>query len=253
MCRSITGNSSKQRNRAGQLEESADVQGGLLRAQDVCAAYRLIGENRDLGGDPALWFPRMCEGLCRLSAPRRRLPARDGGGAARSYRADLSLPVRPHRSLLRAVLATCALTRSRPIRSIVHCSKSPTDSSPGVDGRSSPTLCGTAPPCSTSISGQPVSTIGSFPWAKLERGGHQRDRSGSAIGDRFAPREQRLLHFFHGELGCLIGHSLVSATEPSPEKLSRRLRQTLACLWRATARSRSRRASASAMPPRIST
>jgi DNA-binding NarL/FixJ family response regulator len=43
-------------------------------------------------------------------------------------------------------------------------------------------------------------------------------------------REQRLLSFFHGELGPLIGRSLVSVTEPSPEKLSPRLRQTLTCL-----------------------
>ena len=52
-----------------------------------------------------------------------------------------------------------------------------------------------------------------------------------APGEReFSTREQRLLNFFHGELGRLIGRSLVSATEPSPEKLSPRLRQTLACL-----------------------
>jgi DNA-binding CsgD family transcriptional regulator len=39
-----------------------------------------------------------------------------------------------------------------------------------------------------------------------------------------------LLEFFHGELGRLVGRQLVSATEPSPEELSPRLRQTLACL-----------------------
>ncbi|HYT63429.1 MAG TPA: hypothetical protein VEL50_05990, partial [Gemmatimonadales bacterium] len=38
----------------------------LLRLQDVRDAYRLIGECRDLGSDPALWCPRMLEGLCRL-------------------------------------------------------------------------------------------------------------------------------------------------------------------------------------------
>src|SRR5207248_4483763 len=46
----------------------------------------------------------------------------------------------------------------------------------------------------------------------------------------FSPREQRLMTFFHEELGRLIGRALVSATEPSPDKLSPRLRQTLACL-----------------------
>jgi DNA-binding NarL/FixJ family response regulator len=46
----------------------------------------------------------------------------------------------------------------------------------------------------------------------------------------FSPREVRLLRFFHGELGPLIGRALVSATEPGPDALSPRLRQTLACL-----------------------
>jgi DNA-binding CsgD family transcriptional regulator len=52
-----------------------------------------------------------------------------------------------------------------------------------------------------------------------------------ALGERdFSPSEVRLLEFFHGELGRLVGRQLVSATESSPEKLSPRLRQTLACL-----------------------
>lgn len=52
-----------------------------------------------------------------------------------------------------------------------------------------------------------------------------------AAGERdFSPRERRLLNFFHGELGPLIGRALVSDTELSPQRLSPRLRQTLACL-----------------------
>jgi DNA-binding CsgD family transcriptional regulator len=52
-----------------------------------------------------------------------------------------------------------------------------------------------------------------------------------AVGEReFSPREQRLVSFFHEELGRLVGHSLVSVTEPSPDELSPRLRQTLASL-----------------------
>ncbi len=72
-----------------------------------------------------------------------------------------------------------------------------------------------------------------------------------AIGERdFSPREQRLLDFLHGEIGPLIGRSLVSAAEPGPREAvpggsARRSRVS----WKATARSRSRRASASA-PPR---
>ena len=49
----------------------------LLRFQDVRDAYRLIGECRDLGSDPAMWHRRMLEGLCRLIGAR----AATGGGA----------------------------------------------------------------------------------------------------------------------------------------------------------------------------
>src|SRR4051794_23292438 len=38
----------------------------MLRVGEVRDAYRLIGECRDLGNDPARWFPRMLEGLSRL-------------------------------------------------------------------------------------------------------------------------------------------------------------------------------------------
>jgi DNA-binding NarL/FixJ family response regulator len=52
-----------------------------------------------------------------------------------------------------------------------------------------------------------------------------------AIGEReFSPRGRRLLSFFHGEVGPLIGRSLVSAAEPRMDTLPPRLRQTLACL-----------------------
>jgi len=52
-----------------------------------------------------------------------------------------------------------------------------------------------------------------------------------AQGEReFSPRQQQVMTFFHVELGALVGRSLVSATEPRPNTLSPRLRQTLACL-----------------------
>jgi hypothetical protein len=38
----------------------------LLRVQDVRDAYRLIGDCRDLGSEPALWQRRMLVGLCQL-------------------------------------------------------------------------------------------------------------------------------------------------------------------------------------------
>ena len=45
-----------------------------------------------------------------------------------------------------------------------------------------------------------------------------------------AGAHQQLLRFFHGELGRLIGRSLVDASAPRSDKLPPRLRQTLACL-----------------------
>ena len=63
------------------------------------------------------------------------------------------------------------------------------------------------------------------------------ERSFSALclhrspGERdFSAREQRLVSFFHAELGPLVGRALVSIAEASPDDLSPRLRQTLACL-----------------------
>jgi len=38
----------------------------LLRFRDVRSAYRLIGDCRDLAGDPAAWHGRTLEGPCRL-------------------------------------------------------------------------------------------------------------------------------------------------------------------------------------------
>jgi len=205
----------------------------LLRAQDVCAAYRLIGECRDLGGDPALWFPRMCEGLCRLfgastatagegwwrrpHGPIEPISAFQFGLTGRYYELFMAymraneiaadpiyrplqhVPDRLITRTRRQVISDAVWYRSAVFNEYFR----PT----GIDHRI--------------VSLGQSSNAGAISGIDLDR----------PIGDRdFAPREQRLLHFFHGELGCLIGHSLVSATEPSPEKLSRRLRQTLACL-----------------------
>jgi DNA-binding CsgD family transcriptional regulator len=61
----------------------------------------------------------------------------------------------------------------------------------------------------------------SFSACCLHRGPRERD---------FSPREQRLVSFFHAELGPLVGRALVSIAEASPADLSPRLRQTLGCL-----------------------
>ena len=204
----------------------------LLRVQDVGDAYRLIGECRDLGGDPALWQRRMLEGACRLfgvhaaaggegrwirphSTPQA-LSAFDAGLDARGREAHMAyhrelgprgdpifealqqLPGRLVTRARRQLVSDAAWYRSaaweyrRPI---------------GIDEQL------------TSI--YQVSDDGAITVIALHRAPRERE---------FSPREQRLVSFFHEELGRLVGHALVSVTEPSPDKLSPRLRQTLACL-----------------------
>src|SRR5437867_2073605 len=89
----------------------------LLRVQDVRDAYRLIGDCRDLGSDPALWHRRMLEALCRLIGvpaavggegrwirphrrPRGQLHARDGDrDVETALVAFTRLPRRSHRTV----------------------------------------------------------------------------------------------------------------------------------------------------------
>lgn len=39
----------------------------MLRVSDVCAAFRLIGDCRDAGGDSTQWEHLALEGVCRLA------------------------------------------------------------------------------------------------------------------------------------------------------------------------------------------
>lgn len=205
----------------------------LLRVQDVQDVYRLIGECRDLGSDPALWFPRMLEGLCgifgALSAtggegwwarphrPVEPVSAFQFGLKGRHYERFLEymrtngpaadpiyhplqqLPDRLITRTRRQLLSDALWYRSVVFNDYLR----PTNIDHFL------------------ISLGQVSDAGAISGIHLDR----------STGDRdFSSREQCLLNFFHGEIGRLIGRALVSATEPSPEKLSPRLRQTLACL-----------------------
>jgi DNA-binding CsgD family transcriptional regulator len=205
----------------------------LLRVQDVLAAYRLIGECRDLGSDPALWHRRMLDGLRRLigapAAPggegrwlRPRsaveaISAFDAGFDARTrelyiaYRRELGPRGNP---IWRALLNVPGRLVTRTRRQLVS----------DTEWYRSVAFNQYRRPCRVDhqlTSVYQTSDDGAISVITVVR----------ALGERdFSPREQRLLNFFHGELGPLIGRSLVSATEPRPDKLSPRLRQTLACL-----------------------
>jgi DNA-binding NarL/FixJ family response regulator len=205
----------------------------LLRFHDVRDAYRLIGDCRDVGGDPVLWHRRMLEGLCRLLGARAAT-----GGEGRW--------VRPHRDI-EATFAVDVGIDSRAHELYVAYMR---DLGPGAD------------PIFQAMGQLPGRLVvrtrrelvsdrrwyRSRAWDEYRRPIDIDDQLTSifqtsdagivsviailrASGERdFSARERRLLTSFHEELGRLIGHALVSATEPTPPRLSRRLGQTLTCL-----------------------
>jgi DNA-binding CsgD family transcriptional regulator len=209
------------------------VKSDLLRLQDVRDAYRLIGECRDVGSDPALWGPRILEGLCRLIGA-----AVATGGEGQWHRPHRAVePISAFdvgfdsyaRELFLAYMRDPGPADHLIFRALQH-----------VPGR-----------LVTYTRRQLISNTAwyrSVLWNEYYRPGridHQLtsvyqtsdDGAISAIclvrapGERdFSPRERQLVDFFHAELGPLIGRSLVSVLEPSPERLSPRLRQTLGCL-----------------------
>src|SRR5919108_5400525 len=205
----------------------------LLRVQDVRDAYRLIGECRDLGSDPALWHRRMLEGLCRL------IGARTGAGGEGRWK-------RPH-SPVKVISAIEVGLDSREHQLFVAYFREvgppgdPIFRALGRLGdrhvvRTRRQLVSDAAWYGSSVWNDYQRLIGidhQFTSVYQVAGTDAIDVIGlhRSVGERdFSPRAQRLLAFFHAELGPLIGRALVSAAEPSPDALAPRLRQTLACL-----------------------
>ena len=58
---------------------------GMLRVSDVCAAYRIIGDCRDVGGDPSQWEQLALEGMCRLAGGFAAAVAKECGCGRRSH------------------------------------------------------------------------------------------------------------------------------------------------------------------------
>jgi DNA-binding CsgD family transcriptional regulator len=205
----------------------------LLRVQDVHDAYRLIGECRDLGSNPALWHQRMFEGLCGLIG----VPATSGGEARW---------IRPHRAI--EPIAAYGAGFDSHGREVYRAYMRELTPSGDPVFRALQHLCGRHVTRTRRQLVPDSVWYRSAAWTDYHRPTKIDDRLASvyqvsddgavsvitlhrAPGEReFSPREQQLLSFFHGELGRLISRSLVSATEPSPDRLSPRLRQTLACL-----------------------
>jgi DNA-binding CsgD family transcriptional regulator len=205
----------------------------LLRVQDMRDAYRLIGECRDLGSDPTLWQQRMVDGLRpligvpavaggegRWTRPRggvEAISAFDAGFDSRGreiYRAYLRELGPDDKPLFEAIRHVPGRLVTRTRRQLVS------------DAAWYRSVAWNEYRRPIKIDDQLTSVYripetGTINVIALHRAGGERE---------FSPREHRLLSFFHEELGRLVGRSLVSAMEPSPDKLAPRLRQTLGCL-----------------------
>jgi DNA-binding CsgD family transcriptional regulator len=204
-----------------------------LRFRDVRAVFRLIGECRDLGKEPGLWFRRMLEGLAVLfgvvqaaggevfwdRSGRHLQPVSAysvtaeaaGNEVFDAYGRDEGWGGDP---VMQAIekLSGRLITRTR--RQLV--SDADWYGSDSFDRYRGPAR----------IDHQLVSVL-----QVSDNGATSIVSMARALGERdFSPRERRLLNLFHAELGGLIGGPLVSATDPSVAQLSPRLRDTLACL-----------------------
>jgi DNA-binding CsgD family transcriptional regulator len=205
----------------------------LLRVAEVRDAYRLIGDCRDLGNDPALWHQRLFDGMCRMfggqsvtggegrwrgpSAPAEIISAFSSGfdtNAIALYERYLRHngidddPVFPVVQRLRSRIVT--RTRRQLVSDRAWYGSGAFNEyyrAIGIDDRLL-SVCQT-------IEGGTIDVV------NVSRG----------LGERpFSSRESNWLQFLRTELATLIGRSLVSAVEPNPDGLSPRLRQTLACL-----------------------
>jgi DNA-binding CsgD family transcriptional regulator len=205
---------------------------GRLGVNDVCRAYRLIGECRDLGRNPNLWYPHLLQGVSDLVGADAAVGGEGRWGHARGAVEVVS------------VYDTGFDARGRDALTAYHRDLTPSgDPIFNVLGRSPGRL--------VTLTRREMITdavwyrSACFDYHRLANVDHQAtsvfqftvDRDISVIaahrglGKRdFSQRERRLLDFFHSEVGPLIGHALVTSTEVTPERLPPRLRQTLALL-----------------------
>ncbi|MGE3509988.1 MAG: helix-turn-helix transcriptional regulator [Vicinamibacterales bacterium] len=203
-----------------------------LRLSDIRAAFRLIGDCRDVGDDPARWQEVVMSGVCRLAGA-----ASATGGEGRWLRpSQLLQPATAHAfglndtgvALLSSYMRDYGVNADPIYRRLQHTSgrivtrrriELVSDHewyrSPGfVDYRRRVYMDHQL----TSMF--QVSSTGAASCIAIHR----------EVGDQdFSDRERLLLSFFHVELGRLIGGPLASALT-SQQSLSPRLKQTLTCL-----------------------
>jgi DNA-binding CsgD family transcriptional regulator len=200
-----------------------------LRLGDVRAAFRLVGECRDLGDDPGLWGRHLYEGLCRLTGARvgigGELRARGSdelaltidtglGPAERAVIADFFRSGGFGRHPVLAAFAEwTGRVAARTRRQLVA----------DRDWYRSPayTRYHRAIGTDHSLVSPLLLPDGALNMITLHRTAGEQD---------FSPRERRLLLLVHDEAGRLIGTALTRASSDPLAGLSPRVRQTLACL-----------------------
>jgi len=207
-----------------------------LRLRDVRDALRLLGECRDLGTDPALWFPHLLQGLGRMIGALQAT-----GGEGRWPRGEPVRVVSAYDATEDEAAHQCFLAYQRVRGQADDPFYRAMAGMPGlISGR-----------LVTRTRRQVVSDADWFRSASYQE--YRRPARiehevtsllttsaddaicvlavNRATGDPdYSPRERRLLYFIHHELSQLLGGALATETEPAPDRLSPRLRQTLACL-----------------------
>jgi DNA-binding CsgD family transcriptional regulator len=204
-----------------------------LRLAEVRAAFRLIGDCRDVGDDPAQWQDVAMAGACRLAGG----VAATGGEGHWLHHGQSPHPIQPVTSHSFGLSDAAKQNFANYMREQGVAADpiySPFGALPGPivtrrrvelvsDGewyRSTAFAYRRRAHCDHQLTSmcQVSSTHASC--IAIHRGTSERD---------FSDRERRLLALFHVELGRLIGGPLASAMSSEPP-LSPRLRQTLACL-----------------------
>jgi DNA-binding CsgD family transcriptional regulator len=209
-----------------------------LRLGDVRAAFRLVGECRDLGYNPVRWASHMLAGLCRLTG------ARAGNGG------EIRLGL--HGSLEGVAYFAAGFAPEEGALYLGYLSTHGLDHNPGATRyaawRAKPRPGRMVTRTRRQVLPDPEwyesawynechrviridHCLGSV--RELAPGGvyHGFNLHRATGEPDFSERQRRFLHLFHAELGRLIGPVLVSAADPySPTRLPPRVRETLSCL-----------------------
>lgn len=210
---------------------------GRVRIEDVRAAFRLIGECRELGRDPDAWRHHMLEGLGRLVGAQvgmhmqfdrfgtagERMVAplaagfMDDADRARWLRYQRENDYRRDLFRLRFYDGFTGALRTRNLDTVVN----PREWYRSRDFNEYVGACGLDDRITSAL------RLPQHPAWRVQSIGLLRARSDG----KYKARDVRLVHLFHEELAPLVGRQLALAdTEDGMEPLPPRLQQVLACL-----------------------